>query len=241
MKIFMKAIWAAVLLASAFVIAPMHSSAQAAPASTPTPPDKIMLSDLDIAVDYDVIGEVSAVVHQTAVFTKRPIMLDLDDALRAEAARVGADAVVKIVRYPGSAFNTKGFRATGVAIKFRPKPPQPVQQEASAASPESPAQISAPYAPPAPPAPTGPTPEAQIILSDQDITYRQYTVLGEVSAVVHQTSVFPKIPTRVTLDKAIRAEAAKLGADAVVKIHYVDGSGFTTKGFSGTGLAVKFR
>jgi uncharacterized protein YbjQ (UPF0145 family) len=228
-------------------------SAAAPSAVAATPAEKIMLTDMDIAWQYEEIGPVGAVVHQTALLTKRPMMQQLDDALREEAAKLGADAVIRITYAPGSPFGKKGFRAEGTAVRFRQQPdqfyaaaPPAAPQSAAPAAPASPPSptLAAP-APPAnavaaAPSPRMPTPEAMILLSDQDITYRPYTVLGEISATVHQTSLFRKIPIRVDLDRALRAEAAKLGADAVVMIEYEDGSPLDKKGFRGAGKAIRF-
>jgi uncharacterized protein YbjQ (UPF0145 family) len=68
-----------------------------------------------------------------------------------------------------------------------------------------------------------------------------YTVVGEVSAQAHQTSMFPKKSGRVLVDEQLRQQAALLGADAVIQVKYDDYNPLTSKkGFRATGRAVKF-
>ena len=66
-------------------------------------------------------------------------------------------------------------------------------------------------------------------------------VLGEVRAEIHQASLIARTPARDLADKELRAQAAKLGADAVVDIRYENNSPlFSKKGFRAAGKAVKF-
>ncbi|HEX5008180.1 MAG TPA: heavy metal-binding domain-containing protein, partial [Hyphomonadaceae bacterium] len=66
-------------------------------------------------------------------------------------------------------------------------------------------------------------------------------VLGEVRAEIHQKSLFAKTPARDLADRELRAQAAKLGADAVVDIRYESSSPLLSKkGFTAVGKAVKF-
>ena len=68
-----------------------------------------------------------------------------------------------------------------------------------------------------------------------------YTALGAVSVNVHPKSMNPKTPTRDLLDDALRREAAKLGADAVVQVRYtMRNPMMSQKGSDAVGVAVKF-
>lgn len=67
------------------------------------------------------------------------------------------------------------------------------------------------------------------------------TVLGDVRAEIHQTSLLAKTPARDLVDSELREQAAKLGADAVVNIRYESNAPlFSKKGFRAAGKAVKF-
>ena len=288
-----------------------------------------------------VLGEVRAEIHQKSLFAKTPARDLADKELRAQAAKLGADAVVDI-RYENNSplFSKKGFTAAGKAVKFAPAPmqvaavaPQPARQPSAPESgrtasfaappdPTAPATIRrapqaapvivtdeptlhltplltppvtgrtlapspvvparptsaataapvgappavAPIAPPpalatpsvassgpqpasvaaaaavVPAAPRGPTPEALIVLTEEDLAGRAYDRLGEVKAEARQTSLFPKKSARVLMDEQLRAQAAKLGADAVILIRYESYSPvLSKKGASATGIAVKYR
>ncbi len=67
-----------------------------------------------------------------------------------------------------------------------------------------------------------PTSEADIIVTESDITDRKYTVLGDITATVNKTTIFHPDPTPALVAKELREEAAKLGADAVVLVRYGD-------------------
>ena len=68
-----------------------------------------------------------------------------------------------------------------------------------------------------------------------------YRVLGDVRAEIHQKSIMAKTPARELADRELKAQAARLGADAVVDIKYETNSPmFSKKGFIAVGKAVKF-
>ncbi|MGZ0189847.1 MAG: hypothetical protein ACKVH1_18125 [Alphaproteobacteria bacterium] len=69
------------------------------------------------------------------------------------------------------------------------------------------------------PAPTNP---AEIIVTEGDITDRKYEVLADITATVNKTTIFHPDPTPKLVEEKLRAEAAKLGADAVVLVRYGD-------------------
>jgi uncharacterized protein YbjQ (UPF0145 family) len=253
---------------SAFLLASPAALAQNTPAAL------IALSEQDIpGRAYTVVGELRAEHHQTSLFPKKTARETLDDDLRAQAAKLGADAVV-LIRYTSSnpMISKKGSTAIGKAVKFvplqpnlAPAPVTPIVVEAPppVAAPAPPAVVApaavappaaappavaalqpAPVAPaPAPgPAVRGPAPAALIVLSEQDIAGRAYAVLGAVTAEAHQTSLFPKKSAREMLDEQLRAEAVKLGADAVIMIKYASSNPMTSKkGSTAAGVAVKFR
>jgi uncharacterized protein YbjQ (UPF0145 family) len=264
-----------------------------------------------------VLGEVRAEIHQGSLIARTPARDLADRELRAQAAKLGADAVVD-VRYENNSplFSKRGFRAVGKAVKFAPAqvaaapafsaPPivavqsgdpservavtaddirqtpfpiapepgrgtvfvpaepaqhatpvlKPLEPAAAQTPPTAPASVAlAPPAPPAPPvaqpapvaaanppAPRGPTPEALIVLTEDDLAGRAYDRLGEVSASARQTSLFPKKTARAMMDEQLRSKAAALGADAVILIRYEASSPLLSrKGFSATGFAVKYR
>ena len=59
-----------------------------------------------------------------------------------------------------------------------------------------------------------------IILSKEDITDKNYSVIAELEVVVNKTTIFHKDPTREMVDRKLQEDAAKLGADAVIQIRY---------------------
>ena len=252
------------------------------------------------------LGEVRAEVHQTSLFAKTPARDLADRELQAQAAKLGADAVVGI-RYANKSplLSKKGFTAVGKAVKFAPVqvaaaapappvapalppveatapepgrtagfapavaqtappvvqapapqapavlPPPPVVATAPAPRIEAvtppPAVAAPPVVQPAPvaaavPAAPRATPEALIVLTEQDLAGRAYERLGEVKAEARQTSLFPKKSARATMDEQLRARAAALGADAVILIRYDSYSPLMSKkGATATGIAVKYR
>ena len=65
-----------------------------------------------------------------------------------------------------------------------------------------------------------PTPVDRIEIMEGDVTDRSYTSLGDVSATVNKVTIFNADPTREMVNQRLRAEAAKLGADAVIQVRY---------------------
>jgi hypothetical protein len=90
------------------------------------------------------------------------------------------------------------------------------------------------------PAPSSP---AHVMVTENDITDRPYVALGDVSVTVRKTTIFDPDPTRAKVNEALREEAAKLGADAVVLARYgAVGMGIFSWGqMEGQGRAVAFR
>lgn len=87
-----------------------------------------------------------------------------------------------------------------------------------------------------------PTDPATITLTEDDITDRQYKVLADLEVTANKTTLFNKDPTPADIDRRLRDEAAKLGADAVILVRYgtVGISLFSWGSLDGQGRAVKF-
>ena len=207
---------------------------------------------------YRVLGNVRAEIHQKSMIAKTPARELADQQLRAEAAKLGADAVVEI-KYENNSpmFSKKGFIAVGKAVKFETAvaavavappviatPAPPVQQPVAAPPVVTAAAIPLPpeSAPKPPvPGPRPPTPQALIVLSEDNMSRRAQSVLGIVRAEAHPTSLFPRKSAREMLEDDLRAKAFALGADAVISIEYESNSPMTSKkGSHATGVAVKF-
>jgi len=147
---------------------------------------------------------------------------------------------------PPALASQPSFSATGLPSPIPAPAPvvQPPVQSAQiipapapvfAAPPAAPPVVAPPAAAPAPAA-AAPAAPGVIALSEQNIA-RPYTVLGPISAEVTTASLSKT--GRQLLDEDLRAQAAKLGADAVVLIKYAPaGPG---KGLSAIGVAVKFQ
>ena len=86
------------------------------------------------------------------------------------------------------------------------------------------------------------TPATQIVLTDQDVVDRKYTVLGDITATVNKTTVFHPNPTRAMVNEEFRKKAHEMGADAVILIRYGEvGVSFMSWGsLEGKGRAIKF-
>ena len=113
---------------------------------------------------------------------------------------------------------------------------------ASASAPATAQQpsVTSAVTPPVPavaPAPQG------LFLTENDVTDRAYTALGDIKVTVRKLTIFNKDPTRDDVDEKLRTEAAKLGADAVVLVRYgTVGIGMTSWGvLHGEGRAIKFK
>lgn len=81
-----------------------------------------------------------------------------------------------------------------------------------------------------------------ILISQQDINYPPYTVLGDITATVNKITLFHANPTREMVNEKLREKAAKLGADAVIFVRYgeVGVSPLSWGSLEGKGRAVKF-
>ena len=87
-----------------------------------------------------------------------------------------------------------------------------------------------------------PAPGKDVFLTEGDITDRKYTVLGDLAVTVNKLTVFNADPTRQQVDAKLKAEASKLGADAVILVRYgaVGISAASWGSLDGKGRAIKF-
>ena len=86
------------------------------------------------------------------------------------------------------------------------------------------------------------TPVDQIQVIEGDVTDRPYKSLGDVSATVNKVTLFNADPTREMVDKRLKVEAAKLGADAVIQVRYgtVGISALSWGSLDGKGRAIAY-
>ena len=86
------------------------------------------------------------------------------------------------------------------------------------------------------------TPVDKIQIVEGDVTDRSYKSLGDVSATVNKTTLFNADPTREMVNNRLKAEAAKLGADAVIQVRYgTVGMGLVSWGsLDGKGRAIAY-
>jgi hypothetical protein len=87
-----------------------------------------------------------------------------------------------------------------------------------------------------------PTEPNEIIVTDKDITDRPYIALADLEVSASKLTVFNKDPTKEDINKRLRNEAAKLGADAVILARYgsVGISPMSWGKMEGRGRAIKF-
>lgn len=228
----------------------------AAPALAQQTTTQIAILDGDAAVDYRAAGAVSAEIPFStsgAALPKR----QLDDMLRAEAAKLGADAVILVTyQLTSAATPNAGHRASGVAVRYSRAqaavaPPVVVPPAAPAVVPAPQVAVAPPppvaIAPPAPiPAAVAPavmhaTVPEQVLLTETDLVGRRYVRIGPVSATVHQKSMFTKVSEMEQTQQALRKAAHAKGADAVIEVKYkMTNSLFSKEGDTGSGIAVRF-
>ena len=81
-----------------------------------------------------------------------------------------------------------------------------------------------------------------IVITDTDMSDRNYTVVGDISVTVNKTFIFSKTPTRKMVNEKLRKEALKIGADAVILVRYgsVGMTGWSYGSLNGKGRAVVF-
>ncbi len=231
----------------------------------PTAPTQIAVMDGDATGAYRAAGVVSAEIPLASATDTTLPKQKLDDMLRAEAKKLGADAVILVTYQLTSPVTPKvAHRASGVAIRYTREqaaapvapapvvpppiaapqvavapPPTPVAPAAAVPSPPPAPVVVAAAAPP--PAIAHATSADQIILTESNLPGRRYMRLGPVSVTVHQKSMFPKQSEMDQTQEALRAAALRMGADAVIETKYVMTNGMMSKaGDTGSGIAVRF-
>lgn len=241
----------------------------AAPALAQQATPQIAILDGDATVDYRAAGAVSAEISFSASGAALP-KRQLDDMLRAEAAKLGADAVILVTyQLTSAATPNAAHRASGVAIRYS-RAQAAVAPPAAVATPQvaavAPVPVPAPVimpppqpqvavAPPPPVVQPASVPAAavaaaavthasvpeQVLLTEGDLVGRRYVHIGPVSVTVHQKSMFTKVSEMEQTQTALRAAAHAKGADAVIQVKYkMTNSLFSKDGDTGSGLAVRF-
>ena len=99
----------------------MELALNASEATTPTLASSILVTEEDILDrEYTSLGDIEVSVSKTTIFNKDPSNEKIDEELKREAAKLGADAVI-LVRYGTvgvSAFSWGKLDGKGRAIKF---------------------------------------------------------------------------------------------------------------------------
>ena len=86
-----------------------------------TDPAKIAVVETDVAVPYDVLGDLTVIVRQRSSFGDLPTRDMVVAALREQAGLIGAQAIVMVAfGEPGSSWWTwHELRGHGRAVRFR--------------------------------------------------------------------------------------------------------------------------
>jgi hypothetical protein len=81
-----------------------------------------------------------------------------------------------------------------------------------------------------------------IPVTPDDLAGRPYHVVADLSARAHKATLFSHDPTPADVDRKLRAQAERLGADAVILVRYgTVGVGATSWGvLEGRGRAIRF-
>jgi hypothetical protein len=77
------------------------------------------------------------------------------------------------------------------------------------------------------------------VLILEGVPNKKYKEIGPIEVSVKKLTVFHKDPTREQANEALAEKARIIGADAVIKVTYESGVGFTTWGYidaKGTGV-----
>ena len=104
-------------------------------------------------------------------------------------------------------------------------------------------RVSSTVESPAPPAAGAPAAAstAAIPVLEGSVTDRKFRELGPIEVSVKKLTVFHKDPTKEQANEALVERARAMGADAVIKVTYKTGIGFTTWGYiDATGIAIKY-
>jgi uncharacterized protein YbjQ (UPF0145 family) len=222
---------------------------------------QVALIEGDAPGEYRAAGAVIAEVQSASNTLPKQ---KLDEQLRAEASKLGADAVIQVAYQMTPAGSAVNYKASGVAIRYA-RQAEAVAPQAPSVTPPADVAVAhvapavaavAPTAPelaaaPAPtvaapavavgPPVTRPVSAAQVELSESSMQGRRYVRLAPVSAIAHQKSMFPRISPKQQVDDALRAEAFRAGADAVIEVKYeMVNPAFSRKGNRASGIAIRF-
>ncbi len=80
------------------------------------------------------------------------------------------------------------------------------------------------------------------VLIFEGVPDKKYKELGPIEVSVKKLTVFHEDPTKEQANEALREKARVIGADAVIKVTYESGVGFTTWGYidaKGTGVKLE--
>lgn len=84
------------------------------------------------------------------------------------------------------------------------------------------------------------TSQADVLIME-GVPDKKYKELGPIEVSVKKLTVFNKDPTKEQANAALVEKARVIGADAVIKVTYESGIGFTTWGYiDAKGIGVKF-
>ncbi|MCI5050666.1 MAG: heavy metal-binding domain-containing protein [Rickettsiales bacterium] len=83
---------------------------------------------------------------------------------------------------------------------------------------------------------------SDILISEGSLPDHSHRVIGKITAFGRSVNLLSSDPTREDVNEALRAEAAKQGADAVINVQYhTERTGLASRGkMSGAGDAVVF-
>lgn len=98
-----------------------------------------------------------------------------------------------------------------------------------------------PSAPPVSAAPaTAVKPVTSVLISEDALPNRKFKEIGPIEVSVKKLTIFHKDPTKEQANEALTEKAKTIGADAVIKVVYKSGIGFTTWGYiDANGMGVK--
>ena len=81
---------------------------------------------------------------------------------------------------------------------------------------------------------------ANVLLAEDDLPGKTYTVIGPIEVSVKKATLFHEDPTKERANEALIEKARVIGANAVIRIAYTSGIGFTTWGYiDAKGVGVK--
>ena len=224
---------------------------------------QVVLIEGDAQGDYRAAGAVTVEMQSASNVLPKA---KLDEQLRAEAAKLGADAVIQVTYQMTPAGSGVSYKASGVAIRYSWQAgavaavPTPLPTSAASAvvapavtAPAAVAPAAAPVVPPvavsapAPVVAAAPAPvrhagsATDVQLSDGALPGTRFVRVAPVSVTTHPTSMFMKVTPKEQAQEALKAAAFKLGADAVIEVKYqIVNSTFSKKGNTASGVAVKF-